>query len=344
MKILSSYRTFQDIYTQFDENLNVLNILNDLIQSKTIFLRVHVNIDYNFVSYDKDVLKPYYFIGGWDFKEYAKKIFEAEVEDIFFILSDFKDSEDYIRLSEMYVDEFNVSPSIENILKFAHQRGDFGSFSSAEYDFDGNIVCNSSLKNYSQFHFKELAILNINNNSSVINYHGSFYTDSAGVDFSEYETIFAKLSVKHAAFNLPFYKELLLEAYSLLLEGNYKMAYFNAFAAFENFVNLKSEKDDHQGRLLDKFKDAYNNHPYEYQFAGQDSYCQLATVYKSEKFDKIRNDIAHGLDKNVIWNSKKQKKKAVEMYIFTSIAILCFTQDFKSFNELRRYLKSLLDS
>lgn len=118
------------------------------------------------------------------------------------------------------------------------------------------------------------------------------------------------------------------------------MAFFNAYAAFENFVNTKSGQEQTPERLSDKFRVAFNNHQEIKDFVSCDSFTKLATALKTQKFESTRNDIAHGKATSVNWKSRKQA--AADMYIFTSTIILCFEKGYRNFNEIRKCLKQIL--
>jgi len=65
-----------------------------------------------------------------------------------------------------------------------------------------------------------------------------------------------------------------------LLKVITKWHFFNAFAAFENFVSLVAGLENEEERLADKFKYAFNKHPKIDRFASFDSYTKLATALK----------------------------------------------------------------
>lgn len=349
MNLLTQYRGFQDLSEQFTNNIIVLTILNSLIKQKTCYFPIDVNIDYDLTPYKKSVIKPYYFTSTTEFEKITSKIFKAEFGRIYFILDEFEYSNDYLELydelkfnnnHETDVDWDEYIPDIADVLTLAYEieNKKYPYFKSkSSFDFDGYILDNDTLKDNDQYYFENIAVHSINNNSHEIKLHGTIFTD-----VTEIQRSYVEFQIECAHADLPFYKELLLESYSLLAEGNNKMAFFNSFAAFENFVNIISGKGNVEERLADKFKDAFNNHPKIEGFASFDSYTKLATALKQFRFEKTRNDIAHGNAIAVDWKSPKQKQAAIDMYIFTSIVILSFELGFKSFSEIRKYINQLI--
>lgn len=350
MNLLNEYRNFQDLSDQFTDNIIVLAILNSLIKKKTCYFPIDITIDYGLTPYEKGLSKPYYFTSTSDFEKVASKIFNTEFGGIYFILDEFESSNDYLELYDevKFIKNYQADrgreeyiPDIADVLTLSHEiKNNKHPYyqSRSSFDFDDFIWDNYSLKNNGQYYFENISVHSINNNSHVIKLHGTIF-----MDVTDIQRCYVEYQIECANADLPFYKELLLESYSLLAEGNNKMAFFNAFAAFENFVNVISGKENAEERLAAKFKDAFNNHPKIAQFASFDSYTKLATALRGFKFEKTRNDIAHGNATSVDWKSPKQKQAAIDMYIFTSIVILSFESEFKNFNELRGYLKKLMD-
>lgn len=330
---MKSSTSLQDIFELLAENLTKLNICNNIIERKEVILKTNFNVNLDFTDFDRYVQQPYFFFDAWSFKHLYNKVFTAEIKDTFFVIDTIQSSDDYIELSDQFLLKYAYEPETDELLTFIHEHARDTGKSIYDY-FEGCISDNDSLQLNRNFHIKAIDIVSINNNTRNIAYHGSFFTDDVGFEYIHH--LYTILEITCSKTKKPFYKELLLEAYSLMQEGNYKMAYFVAYTAFENFVNVKSGEALEAKRLSDKFKDAYNKHPNIQNFSSHESYRQL--INNIDYYTHIRNSIAHGQDNQHIWNDECNVKIATEMYIYTSICIICYEKGLRNFKELKKYL------
>ncbi|MCU4578437.1 hypothetical protein KTJ34_13485 [Acinetobacter courvalinii] len=340
--IYSLYETRSSNF--FDENnglihkkdsLLKLNEKNNLIEKRKTILPINVNIKNDFTELDTDRMKDYYFSDSWKYPDECSNISFIEIKNILFITDQFQSSADYSTFVNEYIDEFYFKPNTQELLEYVYQKkctnGD-----TVDSFFDGSILDNQDLKhNFEQFHFKNISIQRLNNSTREIGYHGAYHADSLGLDYSN--NAYCSVEFIQSKDELSFYKELLLDAFTHLTEKNYKMAYFNAFAAFENFVNAMSGRATARMKLGTKFNLAYNNHFTIRGFASSLVFRQFSSVLSG--FIKIRNEIAHGNVHTVDWKSPAGEQKALSMYVFSSITMICYENGFQTLDELKTYLK-----
>lgn len=341
--IYSLYATRSSNY--FDENnglihkkdsLLKLNEKNDLIEKRKTILPINVNINNDFTELDTDRTKDYYFSDSWTYPEECSNVSFIEITNILFVTDLFQSSADYSTFVNEYIDEFYFKPNTQELLEYVSQKkctnGD-----TVDSFFDGSILDNQDLKHsFDQFHFKNISIQRLNNSTREIGYHGAYYADSFGLDYSN--NAYCSVEFIQAKDELSFYKELLLDAFTHLTEKNYKMAYFNAFTAFENFVNAMSGRATARMKLGTKFNLAYNNHSTIRGFASSLVFRQFSSALSG--FTKMRNEIAHGSVHTVDWKSPTGEQKALNMYVFSSITMICYENGFQTLDELKAYLKS----
>lgn len=341
--IYSLYETRSSNY--FDENTglihkkdSLLKLIekNDLVERRKTILLINVNIKNDFTELDPDRMKDYYFSDSWKYPEECSNASLVEIADIFFITDNFYSSQDYASFSEEFKDKFCFKPNNQELLEFVYQDKCLDGETVNSF-FDGGILDNNDLKrSFDQFHFKNISIQRLNNSTREISYHGAYYADSLGLDYSN--NAYCSVEFIQAKDELSFYKELLLDAFTHLTEKNYKMAYFNAFAAFENFVNVMSGRARERMNLGTKFHFAYNNHFRIRGFADSRAFRQFSSALSS--FAKMRHEIAHGSVHTVDWKSPTGEQKALYMYVFSSITMICYENGFRTLDELEAYLMS----
>lgn len=350
---MTSNTKLKDIYSLyknrsfnfFDENnglihgkdsLLKLNDKNDLIERRKAILRINVNIKNDFTELDDENMKDYYFSDSWKYPEECSNVSLVEIEDILFVTDLFQSTQDYSTFVNDFIAEFYFKPNTQELLEFVWQKKCTND-ETVDSFFDGSIMTNDELTHsLDQFHFKKLSIQRINNSTRTISYHGAYYADSFGLDYSS--NAYCSVEFIQAKEELSFYKELLLDAFTHLIEKNYKMAYFNAFAAFENFVNAMTGRERERMNLGTKFHLAYNNHFTIRGFADSRVFRQLSSALSS--FANLRHEIAHGSVHTVDWKSETGEQKALNMYVFSSITMICYENGFQTLDELKAYLMS----
>lgn len=346
MKLLPELNKFVDLFEQFKDHLIELNQLNDLTHKKDIFIPLS-NLKYDHdLTKDQDLtIGANYFQHHWSFKEISSKVFSAKVDEPYFVTSGMNNSKEYLKYESRYIEMYKAQPQVADVLSLALHLSPDPHVHIEDFDFDGYLFSNSELKsNHHHFYFNALKLLSIDNNNQKIHLHGTYQADTFGIEYLQNEPAFVKLSLLCAKPCDHFYQEILLDAYSQLLESNYKMAFFNAFAAFDNFVNTVSDTVNVQDRLSNKFTLAYATKTFidngiQRNFAGTGSYSKLKNVLDELNLEQVRNDIAHANQSSSDWAKPEKKDLAIKMYIFSSMIMLCYQNGYQDFKMLRKHLK-----
>lgn len=119
------------------------------------------------------------------------------------------------------------------------------------------------------------------------------------------------------------------------------MCAFLAYAASESFVNIVSEKEDEEERLIDKFKYIFKSKKLDGKNLNTfDYYTKLLNFYVDNGLSKYRNIIAHGKEDNNIWIYMEGADIADKIFVFTSLSILFYEQSIKNLQGFNAYIKS----
>ena len=119
------------------------------------------------------------------------------------------------------------------------------------------------------------------------------------------------------------------------------MCSFLAYAAFESFVNIVSEKEDEEERLIDKFKYIFKSKKIDSNNLNTfDCYTKLLNFYNDNDLSKYRNMIAHGKKDDNIWACTEGADIADKMFVFTSLSILFYEKSMKNLQGFNAYMKS----
>lgn len=334
-------RTFDELHALFKDNIFVLNKLNGIAARETVFIPLdNLQYDYDMTEYQGTKITSKYFKNEWSFGYLGDKVFDASIGEPVFPVAGIAQTKIYMQLHDEFYERYGWKPEIDNVLSHAINRSLDPHINITDYDFDCKLYENDELKRSTHdFYFNSIQLLGVDNINREILFHGTYEADSFGMDYIQMNPAYIPIHLEYSKPCDHFYKEILLDAYTHYVEGNYKMAYFNAFAAFDNFVNIVSNTARVKDRLSNKFKLAFNKNEIHENFAEYDSMRQLKDAMKKYSFERVRNDIAHGNTKNSDWHSDDMKDLANKMYVFTSATILCFEKGFCKFQELKKYLK-----
>jgi hypothetical protein len=140
--------------------------------------------------------------------------------------------------------------------------------------------------------FNDVRVESINNLKRHFTVLGGYEAVSDRIDPDDWEILVEYLltGVPEESTIGKFYVELLAEAYSLLLAGNFKLAYFIAFTALENYVNDKMGSENDEERFSDKVKKLFKS-----VFGDVSTHAIFTSIIRDlSSFEKTRNTIAHG--------------------------------------------------
>lgn len=249
-----------------------------------------------------------YFKNSWQFGSYFKNVIEFNflIERIYHF--------EHILEAEVELDMRLNSNEIEHSLNLIDEV-DNAFFEDNGYDTDLNET----------FKFQKVRLVAIDNVKKTIWYDGSFFGNHQTYDNPEWGT-FSKVQLTGIpSFLTYFYQDLLGESYLLYHTGNYKMAYFIAYAAMENYVNSNLGSEESEERFKDKLKQWLKSKVINLE--KHEVYCAIIKGY--DEFTKKRNTIVHG--KELIEITKVQ---AEAVLLFVAILIYSFENCLPTFDEM----------
>lgn len=175
------------------------------------------------------------------------------------------------------------------------------------------------------FNFHRVRLLSIDNEKRKVWYDGSFL-GSHDSYFQNDWGVFSKIAVTGIPVALKsFYLELIGESYLLYKSGKYKLSYFIAYSALENYVNTGLGSEETEERLIDKLK------CYLKEQAGNllkhEIYNSIIDIFSGYTIN--RNNIAHG--KGAI---EVGEQHAQEALVFVGTLICAFNNNISTFKEL----------
>ncbi|TPG64612.1 hypothetical protein EAH73_15730 [Hymenobacter nivis] len=180
------------------------------------------------------------------------------------------------------------------------------------------------------FKLKNLKVKAVDNLEKEIHYEGSFLGNSADIsplDWGLFSTV-KVLAIPLEISREPFYLSLLAEGYLNLLGGNYRLAFFIIFSAYEGFINFNG--GDKQERLKDKI-----NFTYKSKFVELNKVQTYSSVINGhDKFEELRNDVAHGREKEEF-----TKQMVEDLLMYVTVMMCSYDNDVRTFEDLAALLQ-----
>lgn len=346
------YKNIDGIVENYEARLAHLNYANGMVVQKHIIAQLMCDFDYDMNGYEKGRDQYHFFTGAYSLSGITNKVYDVKVGDIYFATDNMIASDAFINQKAIFQEEHFYVPSADEVLTESLMIDPEYRDIDLHPDLDEYFFENSTLDS-SNFKFTKFEIIGLDNVKSEIKYHGTLYGDSYGLNTVENRQAYMQLSLECTALNLPFYKELLLDAYSHYQSSNYKMCAFLAFTAFESFINITSDlryqndssaikPSEEKDSLLNKFIEVFKSKQVdEKNFNTFDSFAKLKTFFNSKQLTKTRNAIAHGTEDYCLWKYNEGEVHAKNIYVFTSLVILCYENSLKDLNAFERFMKNL---
>ena len=269
-----------------------------ILKESTYIFKMDFFPDFEYTDYQKGISQLYYFHGEIDFS------------DIFSDIMEHKEIEPHI------------FPSYE---KPCFLQESLNVISDDELKI---LEENETPLTFDSFSFKNAHLYSIDNINKTLNYDCTCETEGTllGEDFVNiYFTVNLCGIIKEIE-AIDLYNQLIVDSYRKYLNKDYRMAYFLMFSAFECFINSKLNSDDEEKRLVEKKNEL---------FKSKFSLLNINEINSSvdmKKYEKKRNDIAHGREKLSI------KKELVDDIYFDFISlIVSFNQGLTNFTNLASY-------
>lgn len=315
-----------ELYQVLFDELHLVNSALGVIKEYKLCYNTPIIPDYDLSGgYMGFVDKNYFFKGSWDFDFDFFKLFSVRIESEFFVSSEIKNRICNLCPSTRIVFSSNkyhmASEYINSYFENNPNKEDLSEFDEFIYYMDKR----------SPPYLSTLEVDGVDNNIKEIKYSGSFY--SSGMDHANELEVVCELHVMAAKRRQEFHLELLIEAYALMVESNFKMSFFMSYAALESYINFKINGHNVEERFQDKFKKAYDTVP---GLRADEAFSKLNETLGS--FTLIRNTIAHGRDDDEIVDNIDEKS-AKEIYIFVAAVIIGIEKNFKKIKDIERYIK-----
>lgn len=233
--------------------------------------------DYDFSEYKGPVTQTYFFKTALATPSDLSFVYDTKILDTRVI-----HHEDFAGIvAELELDA-NPSEDQEWILAEAFSR---------DVDFIDHI----GYEDLEQFSLCNLEIATIENHHRCINIQGSFVGDGYGIsqpDWGLY-AIVRFMGFKEDLNESEFYRQLLVESFSLREKGDHRVSFFLAFSALEGYINWKMNVEEDSGRLSDKVRNLFNFCFPDVDLGKHQIYTHAVVDFNKQLTD-LRNGIAHG--------------------------------------------------
>lgn len=167
-----------------------------------------------------------------------------------------------------------------------------------------------------QFKLNEIKAVINNDGSKTVDLEGSFIGDSYGISPEDWDlyTEIIYIGFKSSLDDEDFYVELISQSYSMHAQKHYKLAFFLAYSALENYTNCKLNSNEVEDRLTDKINRLFKKFFPESDLSKHNVYTTVIGQFK-KRLTPLRNHIAHGR-RHVFKN-----EESLEMLIYTLVLI-----------------------
>lgn len=261
------YAKFRSIQNIDKMILVVLGVLT----SRTVVIAIDNRPDFSLIDYDRHRITDLHFDSYWDFSSKFRTVISATLGNAMILHSD--------NLEEIS-SEFGLRyDNPEEMLTEA-------------LDIDEDLLLNHGFEaDIDDFKLHGLKINYIDNIDSLLHYKGGYLGDYSSISPMDWD-IYVPLEVvaiKHNRTGL-FYLDLIAESYSLFYQKNFKLSFFIAYSAIENYANNFIDSSEDEIRLSEKIKTAF-----EKVFGSLGSHLIYTSLINDfGAYSKTRHSVAHG--------------------------------------------------
>lgn len=262
-------------YSTFNRQTNLKFLLQalDILESRHVIIKLNTFPDYDISKYHGLSTAEYFFRNSWKYNHLFDEVCEASfaLNRVF--------HEDHIREMRM---EYRFSFDFADFTSFLQAVHDRNPEAFVQHGFDAGEL--------DEFNLKRLRLSSIDSIKREIFYEGVFLGDSSMIDPIGW-SVYSLISVTGIkSFSDKVYNALIAESYMLFYKGDFKLSYFLAYTALENFVNSSLGKVEDEGRLKDNLNELFASRFND--LGTHQIYSSVTTIFGS--LTMKRNWIAHG--------------------------------------------------
>lgn len=302
-------------YSKFKNQNNVelglLSILG-ILKKESRIIQIDNYPDYDLSRYEGFTEKPYFFRDSWSFANDYAVIIKSSIDHIGVFHSD-----DIDRLASEYEVPFDVKNQFDITLNIIREKNADIMWEEATVpDFDG-------------FELNAIKIERIDQFSKAIYFQGGYTGASDSIQPMDWNILVecSFYAIISASLTGNFYTDLIAESFALKDAENYRLSYFIAFSALENYLNDRLDSHNKEGRLKDKLSELFKK---EFGTLNKHQiYTSIAGEYDS--WESIRNCIAHGRSDHQV---TKEQVDGLTVFMLTLLASIEIAED--SFDGMSR--------
>ena len=300
-------------YLKYKKKENLLSKLFNhlgIIKEDEIIIKINHFPDYDMSPYQGCNTSQYYFSNSWDFSNYFDQIISVD-----FSASRIFHSEDIERAKV----ELNIE--LNDTYDIAHNLNKINDIENTYFERNGVIPMDLD-----DFSIQPVRLKSIDQIMKKVIYESVFEGDNYTIDPIDW-SVFTKIKLKGTSnCSSSFYKKLFAESYILYTNQQFKLSYFIAFTAFENFIKSNQKDPDKNDKLINCIKTV---------LASKIKNIHKHSVYTSVINDfntlcKYRNAIAHGTELNSI-NLKDQVEN---LFYFALTLIIVHYDNVETFEDI----------
>ncbi|MEH8120217.1 hypothetical protein Q7I34_00280 [Aeromonas veronii] len=255
--------------------LNLLSILG-IIKDESRIIQIDNYPDYDLSPYDGYYTqKEYFFRDSWSFANNYAAIINSSIEHVGVFHSD-----DISRLTSEYEVPLDWENDFDITLSLIQEKNpDIMLEESTEPRFDG-------------FKLNDIQIEKIDQCGKIIYFQGGYTGASDSIQPIDWKIIVqcSFHAIIPSSLTGDFYIDLIAESFALKDAKNYRLSYFIAFSALENYLNERLDSHNKEGRLKDKLSELFKS-----KFSNLNKHQIYSSIIgEYDSWETIRHCIAHG--------------------------------------------------
>lgn len=246
-------------------------VLLGVLTSRTVVIAIDNRPDFSLIDYNRHRTTDLHFDSYWNFRSKFQAILSATFGEATILHSD--------NLEEISSElGLHYDNPEEMLTEALNQDEDLLLNHGFETDIDG-------------FTLHGLKINYIDNIGGLLHYKGGYLGDYSSISPMDWDVYVPLeiIAIKHNHTG-DFYLDLIAESYSLFYQRNFKLSFFIAYSAIENYTNNFLNSSNDEVRLNEKIKAAF-----EKVFGSLGSHLIYTSLINDfGDYSKTRHSVAHG--------------------------------------------------